>query len=652
MNKAIQHFYLLLLFAIVSPQYYSQTDFSIESYPFDDAAITSPFMDSTGYHTCIHWDRRFTEIKATPGGQAATYDLWHKLMQVNDIGSAESNNKLYLRVRYKDEFWTMKARVIKDGKVVYTSQPSDVQEVEVEGAVFQQLALEKVDPGSYIESIMAITSPLELTGVHYFQSELVTRESSYTVITPMTIKCESKPYNYEVAATDSLVGTRVFHTTVLKSLPANQDEEYTLPNAYLARTEIRFMKNEDVANYEKWADIGRSFYETHMQFLDGNKSDINKLLKEIKVADKADEYAKIFAIEDYVKRNFNIVNNVGTPEDMGDLIKKKYCSGYGVIRLYMYLFHYAGIQYDLIGTCKKNTKFFDQAFDSQSFFQEVIFYFPGSKIYMDAHEIAFRAPIIHSGFLGQDAMRIRTKEIGGTRTTVTTIVNIAENPATESTITENYVVNFSSDMVNTITQHEKSYAGFAHYNLREACYYSSEDDRKKLMEGVIQNLQENSKVENLELLNYDISSQQQYSKPFITKAQLTGPDLLESAGNKFIFKVGEVIGEQHTMYNEKPRQHPVNIDFTHEYVREITVNILTGMKASGLESLKIDRECKNEAGELMAAFHSEYEVKGNQLVIRIRESYLHMNLPLSLYEDFRAVVNAAADFNRVSLILE
>ena len=106
------------------------------------------------------------------------------------------------------------------------------------------------------------------------------------------------------------------------------------------------------------------------------------------------------------------------------------------------------------------------------------------------------------------------------------------------------------------------------------------------------------------------------------------------------------------MYNEKPRQHPVNIDFTHEYVREITVNIPTGMKASGLESLKIDRECKNEAGELMAAFHSEYEVKGNQLVIRIRESYLHMNLPLSLYEDFRAVVNAAADFNRVSLILE
>ncbi|MBX7052602.1 MAG: DUF3857 domain-containing protein [Flavobacteriales bacterium] len=631
---------------------FSQSDFSIEKYPFDDAALTSAFMDSTGFNTCTHWDRKFIEIKATPSGQPAEYVINHTLIQVNNIAAAESNNKVYLAVRYRDEYWTLQARVIKDGKVVFTSKPSDIKEVEVEGAIYQQLALEKVDPGSYIETITAYTQELNLFGVHYFQSNVVCRESNFTMIMPDAVKCVSKAYNYDVAAHDSVMDGRLFHEVKLKMVPASQAEEYTVPNAYLARLEYRITQNQEGASYEKWSDIGRTFYERHMEHIEDNKSSINKLLKEIKIGDKADISAKVFAIEDYVKRNFSIVSGASTPDNMSDLIKKKYSSPYGIVRLYMYLYHYAEVPFDILGTCKKSVKFFDKDFDSQSFVKDIVFYFPDIKSYMDPDEIALRIPIFSSDYLGQDAIRIRTKEIGGTTTTVITTVTIPENPASESIIQENYTVRFSADMNNTITDYSRSYSAFAHQNLRGACYFTNEDDRKELMEKIIKNFQANANLENLELQNYDLSSQKEFNLPFVTKAKLTGPDLLESAGNKTIFKVGEVIGEQHTMYNEKPRQNPINVDFTHEYVREIIVHIPTGMKVSVLENLKIDRECKSTAGEVMAAFHSEYELKGDQLIIRIRESYLHMNLPLSLYEDFRAVVNAAADFNRASLILE
>lgn len=49
-------------------------------------------------------------------------------------------------------------------------------------------------------------------------------------------------------------------------------------------------------------------------------------------------------------------------------------------------------------------------------------------------------------------------------------------------------------------------------------------------------------------------------------------------------------------------------------------------------------------------FSSNYEVNGNKVTVTIDEYYKQFYFPLSLFEDYTRVINAAADFNKVVLV--
>ena len=59
----------------------------------------------------------------------------------------------------------------------------------------------------------------------------------------------------------------------------------------------------------------------------------------------------------------------------------------------------------------------------------------------------------------------------------------------------------------------------------------------------------------------------------------------------------------------------------------------------------------NQCG-LSTYFDSNFEVKNNQLSILIDEYYDEIYYPANKFEGFRKVINAAADFNKVTLILK
>ena len=59
-----------------------------------------------------------------------------------------------------------------------------------------------------------------------------------------------------------------------------------------------------------------------------------------------------------------------------------------------------------------------------------------------------------------------------------------------------------------------------------------------------------------------------------------------------------------------------------------------------------------ENDQLTMGFVSSYMMEGNTLTITIMEEYRKTSYPLSQYDDFRKIINAAADFNKVALVLE
>jgi hypothetical protein len=73
---------------------------------------------------------------------------------------------------------------------------------------------------------------------------------------------------------------------------------------------------------------------------------------------------------------------------------------------------------------------------------------------------------------------------------------------------------------------------------------------------------------------------------------------------------------------------------------------------NNLEALKMDVELK-DGGEATSAFISKYEVINNKtVVVKVHEDYKSIYYLKAKFQDFRKVVNAAADFNKIIVVLE
>lgn len=126
---------------------------------------------------------------------------------------------------------------------------------------------------------------------------------------------------------------------------------------------------------------------------------------------------------------------------------------------------------------------------------------------------------------------------------------------------------------------------------------------------------------------------------------------MEKAGPKYIFRLGDLIGRQSELYQKSERKLPVDMPYSHSLNRTLTVSIPDGYTVVNPEVIKMKTEIKEESGTVTTGFASDYKLEGNQLIVNITEFYSQLHFPVSDYEPFRKVINASADFNKVSIIL-
>ena len=168
---------------------------------------------------------------------------------------------------------------------------------------------------------------------------------------------------------------------------------------------------------------------------------------------------------------------------------------------------------------------------------------------------------------------------------------------------------------------------------------------------MLQFISEDAEVEEWEVENYD-ENENPVTEPFRLNSKIIVDAVIEKAGDSYLFKVGTVIGPQVEMYQERERQCKVMTTFPHGYLREITFNIPDGYKVSGLEKLKIDIQYGNDDMMTMG-FISNYEMVDESTVkVTINEFYTEVIYPLSEFEKYREVINAAADFNKIVVVFE
>ena len=62
--------------------------------------------------------------------------------------------------------------------------------------------------------------------------------------------------------------------------------------------------------------------------------------------------------------------------------------------------------------------------------------------------------------------------------------------------------------------------------------------------------------------------------------------------------------------------------------------------------------CIDSNGTRSAEFISSYKIEGNKITVTVEENYKKVIYPLAQFEDFRKVINAAADFNKIVVYFE
>jgi hypothetical protein len=105
------------------------------------------------------------------------------------------------------------------------------------------------------------------------------------------------------------------------------------------------------------------------------------------------------------------------------------------------------------------------------------------------------------------------------------------------------------------------------------------------------------------------------------------------------------------MYREESRMTPIENDYNRGYERSIEVKIPAGYQVRNADDLNISVVYKDGDKEPYL-FVSSYTLNGSVLKITVKEYYKEIYAPIERYEDYRKVINAAADFNKVTLVLE
>jgi hypothetical protein len=179
-----------------------------------------------------------------------------------------------------------------------------------------------------------------------------------------------------------------------------------------------------------------------------------------------------------------------------------------------------------------------------------------------------------------------------------------------------------------------------------------EERRREVMEGLVRRYMEDADFSEGLVVENGERNISPLEYPFIIKAKGHASSFIEKAGPKYLFKIGEVIGPQTEMYQEHERQNPIENDYNRSYNRVIRFNVPEGYEVKNLADLNME-VFHEEDGDRIYTFESSYQLLADGRVeVRVVEYYKRISCDIQYFEPFRAVVNAAADFNKIVLVME
>ncbi len=619
------------------------------------------------------WEKDRARITLTPAEQAlpeiilkshtqydyvlAKDEFWmyttvHKIILVNNTEAVQKHNRIFISMRSTVDLVDVKARSIsKSGKIVLFDK-SNLKEVKDEesGSAYRIFAIEGIELGSEVEYYYIRKMEASLFDRTFIQNDVQIKNSSFVLSCPAHLKYDFKSYyGYPEVKTESKDGKNIYSAS-MADVPGLKDEPFSYAGSNRKRIEFKLSYNtaRSQARLYSWDDAAKAFYKMLTTLSKDDEKAVDKFLKTLGDKSSATLPERITNIEQKIKSSIQINKESGDEslKKIESILKFKVASRDGITRLFIAIYDKLGIANQIVVTCSREEVKFDPTFDSWSYLDDYLLYFPASKGFIAPYAIETRYPLVPAIYTAHKGLFIEPFAVGEVKSGLGSINEIPAADYKSNADNLDIDVAFDEGLANNQIRIKREFSG---YNASFIVpYYDLMTQEQRL--NMVEELTKQT-APDTDIKTWTAQPAENRNDKFIIDVDFKSAHFLEKAGPRVLFKVGALIGPQTEMYRDDKRVLEIENSFNRGYDRIIKVNLPAGYIVKNADDLKIN-VVYIDKDETPFLFQSDYTIEGNTLRIVIAEYYKTIYAPLERYEDYRKVINAAADFNKVTLVLE
>ena len=622
----------------------------------DKPVITSLDSKYSKESAVVLFDKRKVEFVDEPKNEIAEYYTLHKIVHINDDRGIEYYNKIYLGITENADIVEIRGRTVLPGGKIIELDKSNIKDIkEQDGNVYKIFAMDGLEKGCEVEYYYTYKKPVSYFGREVVQGNIPELETSFQVIAPDRLRFDIKSYNFTVTPTDTVINSHRIAQCTFKGTNGVDEEKYANYQAHLRRLEFKLSYNDAAHKDEHlftWNDLAKRAFGVYTYYPDKSIKQAADMVAANGWDKLGDEPTKIKAVENYVKKNISY-NEELTSEDgnaLGLVIVNKVAGTIGTLRLYGAIFQTLGVNFQYVLTGDRDKFIIDRSFENWSNCTNTLIYFPAEGKFIAPTRPDYRYPWIVPSWGNTNGLFCKSTTLGSFSTAIAEIKNIPLEDYAKTTDNIDTRLELNTGLDSLTIDGRETFTGYAATGYRDAFNYSNDEQKTIIIKDLAKSFASTDHILFSEVLNQEFDKANT-NEPLVLHIKTKSSELVERAGNKLLLKIGMAIGPQVEMYQEKPRQEPVDIEFGHVEERKIDFVIPEGYTISNAGDLNINQTYK-ENGELTMGFVSGYEIKGNILSVHIMEEYRRTLYPLDQFDQFRKIINASSDFNKIVLVLE
>lgn len=645
---------IAMLFFVLGCLRLSAEELMYKKYDWsDNPKIHELTSDEKEDNYTILKDKILLDFVYESSGELVLYETRHFIVHFNNEKGIEEMNKIYVPTSTVLEEVDLKARTIThDGKVIPLKKSAikKIDNLEEKGP-YTIFAMEGIDNGGEIEYLYTNKKNYKTNNVIYVQTDQVKKDISVDIYSPENLIYEGKGYNgFPEFTVDTVIKKRNHIYAAVPKVDALYEEKNSANDANKMRFEYQLTYNtsKSRARLYSWEYSGNNIYINNFTFEKGELKAADKFISKLGIGKLGSDELKIQALEQYMKTNINLkeINEFIPVDKMLDL---KYGNESSFNRFYIAAAKSLEIPVEVVVTTNRMDRKFDNSFQSLNALQEYLIYYPTIEKFLCPSNYLSRLGFPPPALIGNKGLFVKETEVGDIKTGVAKVKKIDVPSSKDSYNNITASVTFNPETFTPNIKMKLELMGYSAYAVQPNLLYMEDDKKKEFLDNI-------SKIMGVETIVKSASMEGTKSTdvlihPLVIQSVLETPHLIENAGNKYLFKVGEMLGTQDEMYKDKVRKTDAEIFFTQSYTRLFDIKIPAGYKIKNLESINMDKRFTAD-GRQTACFISSYTQEGDILKIKVFEDYQVLTFPKEHFEEYRSVVNASADFNKVILIFE